>query len=120
MTDHVRLTNLLFDGRHGVHEWEQQEAQPFEVDVDLVLDLQPAGTSDDLARTVDYGGVYDLVREIVEGRSFGLIEALAETIGKEVLAAFPPVDEVGVVVRKPAVQLGGPLDHAAVEIHRRR
>ena len=120
MTDHIRLTNLLFDARHGVHEWEQHEAQPFEVDVDLVIDLQPAGTSDDLARTVDYGRVYEVVREVVEGRSFGLLEALSESIAREVLAAFPLVDEVGIVVRKPAVQLGGPLDHAAVEIHRRR
>ena len=52
-------------------------------------------------------------------RPSGLIETLAAAIAREVLAAFP-VDEVGIIVRKPAVQLGGPLDHAAVEIHRRR
>jgi len=119
MTDHIRLTNLLFEGRHGVYEWEQQEAQPFEVDIDLVLDLRPAGTTDDLERTVDYGRVYEVVARIVETTSVRLIETLAEGIAAAILAAFP-VDEVGVTVRKPAVQLGGPLDHAAVEIHRRR
>jgi hypothetical protein len=37
-----------------------------------------------------------------------------------VLARFTTVDEVVVRVRKPAVRLGGPLDHASVEIRRLR
>lgn len=118
MTDHIRLTNMLFEGRHGVYDWEQQEAQPFEVDIDLVLDLRPAGSTDDLARTVDYGEAHAIVARIVETTSVRLIETLAEGIAQELLAAFP-VDEVGVTVRKPAVQLSGPLDHASVEIRRR-
>lgn len=110
---------MRFEARHGVYDWEQARPQPFEVDVELVLDLQPAGLDDDLDRTVDYGKVYAVVRQIVESTSFKLIEALAEAISHELLADFD-VREVGVRVRKPAVQLGGPLDHAAVEIRRRR
>ena len=93
--------------------------QPFEVDIELFLDLQPAGIDDDLAKTVDYGRVHEIVARIVETASFRLLEAIAEAIATEILAQLP-VDEVGVTVRKPAVQLGGPLDHAAVEIRRRR
>jgi 7,8-dihydroneopterin aldolase/epimerase/oxygenase len=93
--------------------------QPFEVDVELVLDLAPAGTSDDLAKTVDYGEVYEVVRRNVESASYRLLETLAEAISREILGAFS-VDEVAVRVRKPAVQLGGPLDYAGVEIRRRR
>jgi dihydroneopterin aldolase len=55
----------------------------------------------------------------VEDRSFKLLEALADAISVELLAAFA-VDEVTVRVRKPAVQLGGPLAYAGVEIRRRR
>ena len=84
-----------------------------------MLDLAPAGTSDDLAKTVDYGQVYEVVRRNVELASYRLLETLAETISRDILDAFP-VDEVAVRVRKPAVQLGGPLDHAGVEIRRRR
>ena len=94
-------------------------AQPFEVDVELVLDLQRAGVDDDLTRTVDYGKVYEVVQSIVESTSFRLLEAIAEAISHELLADFD-VDEVGVRVRKPAVKLGGPLDYAGVEIRRRR
>ena len=110
---------MQFEGRHGVYDWEMANPQPFEVDVELVLNLQPAGIDDDLEKTIDYGKVYDVTRQIVESTSFRLLEALAEAIAHEVLADFPAV-EVGVRVRKPKVQLGGPLDHAMVEIWRQR
>jgi dihydroneopterin aldolase len=109
---------MRFDGRHGYYEHELLTPQPFEVDVELVMNLQPAGVGDDLTRTVDYGRVYQIARQVVESTSFRLLEAIAEAISHEVLAAFD-VQEVGVRVRKPKVQLGGPLDYAAVEIWRR-
>jgi 7,8-dihydroneopterin aldolase/epimerase/oxygenase len=110
---------MQLEGRHGFFEHERETPQPFEVDVELFLDLRPAGIHDDLEKTVDYGRVYEIVARIVETASFRLLEAIAEAIAAEILAQFP-VDEVGVTVRKPAVQLGGPIDHAAVEIRRRR
>ena len=119
MSDRIVLANMQFQGRHGYYEHELLQPQPFEVDVELVLNLQPAGTDDDLAQTIDYGRVYAIVRQIVESTSFRLLEAIAEAISHEILVEFE-VTEVGVRVRKPAVQLGGPLDHAAVEIWRRR
>ena len=114
------LHNIRLHGRHGWYDHELETPQPFEVDVELLLNLQPAGIEDDLERSVDYGRVYEVVRPIVESTSFRLLEALAEAISHELLAGFPAVDEVGVRVRKPGVQLGGPLDHAGVEIWRRR
>jgi dihydroneopterin aldolase len=119
MTDRILLTGILAEGRHGVRDHERVVPQVFEVDVELALDLGPAGASDDLDRTVDYSRVDALVRELVEGRSFLLIEALAETIATEILAGFP-VEEVVVRVRKPAVVLGGPVESVGVEIRRRR
>jgi len=120
VSDRIVLANMQFDGRHGEHDWERATAQPFEVDVELRLDLGPAGRSDDLAKTVDYGRVFDIAREIVESRTFHLLEKLAETIATEVLVTFPLVDEIGVRVRKPKVKLSGKLDYAGVEIRRRR
>jgi dihydroneopterin aldolase len=119
MSDRIVLANMAFEGRHGVHDWERATPQPFEVDVELELDLAPAGTSDRLEETVDYGQVYRRCREIVEEGSYRLIEALAQAIAEALLAAHP-VEAVVVRVRKPAVQLGGPLDHAMVEIRRAR
>jgi dihydroneopterin aldolase len=119
VSDRIVLANMQFQGRHGVYDWEQLNPQPFEVDVELVVNLQPAAVDDDLDRTVDYGKVYEAVRQIVESTSYRLLEALAEAISHELLAGFP-IDEVGVRLRKPAVRLGGPLDYAGVEIRRQR
>ena len=113
------LHNIQLEGRHGWYDHEREVPQPFEVDIELVLDLAPAGNDDDLEKTVDYAEVYEVVRRNVETASFRLLEMMAETISREILGAFP-VDEVAVRVRKPAVQLGGPLDYAGVEIRRRR
>lgn len=110
---------MRFQGRHGYFEHEMTTPQPFEVDVELLLDLQAAGIDDDLEKTVDYGQVHEAVRQIVESTSFRLLEALAEAISHEVLADFA-VAELVVRVRKPDVRLGGPLDYAGVEIWRRR
>lgn len=120
VSDRILLHNMVFEGRHGYYEHEQLNPQPFEVDLELRLNLQPAGVDDDLEQTVDYGQVFAVARQIVESTTFRLLEALAEAIGHEVLAGFPAVDEVGVRIRKPKVALGGKLDYAGVEIWRRR
>jgi dihydroneopterin aldolase len=118
MTDRIVLHDMVFAGRHGVLEREQREDQPFHVDVELGLDLGPAGVDDDLSRTVDYGAVFETCRTIVESTSFRLIEALAEAIAHELLADFP-IDEVTVRVRKPNAPIDGTFAYAGVEISRR-
>lgn len=119
MSDRIVLHNMVFQGRHGVLEHEQREAQPFHVDVELVLNLQPAAVDDDLTKSVDYGQVFDVCRQIVESTSFRLLEALAEAIAHELLVDFP-VTEVGVRVRKPRAPIDGTFDYAGVEIWRQR
>ena len=120
MTDRIVLAGMAFVASHGVPDWEKVEEQRFEVDLELVLDVQPAGLDDDLAKTVDYGAVYQVAKQVVESTTFNLIEALAEAIAHEVLGDHPAVSEVVVRVRKPDVKLGGPLAYAGVEIRRIR
>ena len=121
MTDRISLTNMRFEGTHGVLEDERLVAQPFEVDLELHLDLAPAGRSDDLSKTADYRQAFEICRETIEGPSCRLLETLADKIAAGLLDAFKPVavSEVVVRVRKPAVMLPGELDHAEVEIRRR-
>ncbi|MBI2781983.1 MAG: dihydroneopterin aldolase [Chloroflexi bacterium] len=120
MSDRIVLSGMVFQARHGVHDWEKVQAQRFEVDVELALDVQPAGLDDDLTRTIDYGAIYQVTCQVVESTTFNLIEALAEAIAHEVLNEHAQVDEVVVRVRKPEVRLGGPLAYAGVEIRRVR
>ena len=88
LSDKIVLANMQFQGRHGYYDYEKLNPQPFEVDVELRLNLQPAGVDDDLEKSVDYGKVYAAVRQIVESTSYHLLEALAEAICHELLADF--------------------------------
>ena len=121
MTDRVALLNMRFEGKHGVLEFEQTTAQPFEVDAELYLDLAPAGRADDIELTIDYREVFRICREVIEGPSLRLIEAVAETIVARLLSEFEAasVSEVVIRIRKPRVALPGSLDAAMVEIRRR-
>jgi len=117
--DCIRIVNMCFYGHHGVEESERARGGRFAIDVELYLDLEPAGRSDDLNNTVDYKAVYKLVESIQSGRRYQLIEALAHDVAEALLANFD-VDEVVVRARKQSVPLGGLIDHTEVEIRRCR
>ena len=119
--DRILLEGMVFHGRHGTLPAERELGQPFVVDVELRLNLRPAGLSDDLAQTVDYGEVHQQVKEIVEGPPVNLTEMVAERIGAAILEEHPLVEAVRVKVAKPHVRLGDTvLSGSAVEILRRR
>jgi 7,8-dihydroneopterin aldolase/epimerase/oxygenase len=119
--DRILLADMVFHGNHGTLPAEHELGQPFVVSVELRLDLRPAGTSDDLTKSVDYGEVHRMARDIVEGPPVQLTETLAERIAAAALENHPPVEAVKVRVAKPHVRLGDTvLAGSAVEILRRR
>lgn len=119
LSDRIALAGMVFSGTHGVLNFEQEWPQPFEVDVELELPLGPAGRSDELSLTVDYGQAYQEVGAIVTGKRFRLLEALAEAISDRLLERFPLAQAVVVRVRKPHVPFPGP-GSVQVEIRRGR
>lgn len=119
MSDRITLLGMQFMGRHGVSSEERAEPQPIEVDVVVRLDLSAPATSDDLADTINYATLFELARQVAEGRSFHLLEALAGAIADAVLAAHP-IDDVEVRVRKPKAPLPGAFESVEVRIRRRR
>jgi dihydroneopterin aldolase len=119
-SDRIVLAGMVFLARHGVNDREKVEEQRFEVDVELELDTRAAAARDDLTKTVDYRGVYELTRQVIEETTLELIESLAEAVAAKILAANVMVEAVVVRVRKPDVDLGGPIDSAGVEIRRPR
>jgi dihydroneopterin aldolase len=98
--DRIRLTGLRVFAHHGALAHEAEHGQVFVIDVDLGMDLAPAGTSDDLDQTVDYGRLAKAVAEVVAGRRRKLIEAVAEDVARLVLGD-PRVRDVRVRVTKP-------------------
>jgi dihydroneopterin aldolase len=119
--DRIELRGLRSVGTHGVLVEEQERAQPFEVDLDLAVDLRPAGVSDSLADTVDYGAVADVVAATVSGtRSFALLEALAWHVADAVLGVDDRITGVTVVLRKLRPPVAVDIDTVGVRVVRTR
>jgi dihydroneopterin aldolase len=118
MSDTIFLSGMEFDGRHGQSDEERADEQVIEVDVEVAVDLRPAGTSDDLTQTINYADVFEICRAQVEEHSYHLLEAIAEHICADVLALDARVQRVAAIVRKPGVPIDGVLEHAGVRIER--
>lgn len=117
--DRITLTGLRATGRHGVFPEERAGGQTFVVDVELELDLSAAGTTDDLASTVDYGRLADRLVAVVQGDPVDLIETLAERLARACLAS-PLVTATTVTVHKPEAPIKHQFEDVAVTVHRRR
>ena len=115
--DRVLITGLRVSGVHGVLPEEREREQPFEVDVELFVDVAAAGASDALDDTVDYAVVAEAVNRVVRDESYQLLERLATRIG-EVCRADERVTAVAVTVRKLEPPMALTLDHVAVRIER--
>jgi len=110
---------MQFYGYHGVHDSEKELGGKFEVDLELRTSLKKSIASDDLADTIDYQAVYEIVSNSLEKNKFYLLEALAGHIAKSLLTSFQ-VDSVLIKVRKPHAPVKGVLDTVEVEIERYR
>ena len=120
--DRIELRGLRVLGVHGVLPEERERAQPFEVDLDVSVDtaLALAGSTDELADTLDYGALVRIASAVVSDESHQLLERVAARIADGLLAFDDRVAEVTVTVRKLRPPVPVELATAAVTITRRR
>jgi dihydroneopterin aldolase len=113
----IVIAGLRELGVHGVLPEEQTRPQPFEVDVEMDVDLKAAGESDNLDDTVDYSAVAEAVSRVVRSERYHLLERLATRIA-EVCRGDPRVVAISVTVRKLHPPVRAMIDHVAVRIER--
>jgi dihydroneopterin aldolase len=117
MDDRIIIAGLRELGVHGVLPEEQTRPQPFEVDVELAVDLVQPGKSDALDDTVDYSAVSEAVSRVVKSEQYHLLERLAARIA-EVCQSDPRVTGVTVTVRKLHPPVRAMVEHVAVRVER--
>lgn len=117
--DRIDLTGIGGWGYHGVHDEERESGQRFVVDVSLGLDLAPAAASDDLVRTVDYGGLADSVHDVISAEPLQLIESVAQRV-MDLCLNYPPVQWASVTVHKPMAPIEVPFTDVSVTLERRK
>ncbi len=113
----LTIKNLVFYGYHGVQDFEKELGGRFEVDVKIKYPFSRCATEDTLHKAVDYQAVYGVVKEMVIGRKYHLIETLANHIADSLVGQFD-VDEITVILRKKKVPIDAVLDYVEVEVTR--
>ena len=117
--DYIHVRDMQFFGYHGVLREETVLGQRFRASVSLAVDIQKAGETDNLEHTVSYVGVYDICKEVIEGKPYQLIEAVAETVASRILSQYEgQVMGCRVEIIKPDPPIPGHYKEVAVEIVR--
>ena len=112
--DEIEITGIRAFGRHGAYAGEKDRPQAFDIALKIHVDLAVASRSDRLADTIDYAGMHRRVVELVQQRSFDLLERLGAALLDAVFE-----DER---VRAAEVSIGKPqlLDGATATVTLRR
>jgi 7,8-dihydroneopterin aldolase/epimerase/oxygenase len=119
MSDLIHLFEVRLQCHIGCTADERLEAQELVADISVETDIRPAAQSDDIAFTVNYVALVDLMREIAGAREYALVETLVESMAQRILDQFP-VESVRILMRKPAALRHRGVAAPAVEITRKR
>ena len=111
----ISINNMRFYAHHGCFEQERAIGTQFVVDMSFTSDTSRAEVSDDIADTVNYLEVYQVVKRETAQPSH-LLEHVARRVGEAVLREFAAVAEVTVKVSKLNPPLGGQMDSVSVEL----
>ncbi|ADF50383.1 MAG: dihydroneopterin aldolase [Zunongwangia sp.] len=102
----IKLKNIKVFAYHGCLEEEGKIGSDYSVDLKVKGDLSNSGKSDELADTIDYVHLNNIVKEEMALRS-KLLESVAERINNRVLKEIILVQKVTVSVSKINPPIGG-------------
>ena len=111
----IELEEMRFWARHGCLESERSKGNLFLVDFRGELDMRKAAGRDNLEDTVNYGLVYDLVKEEMDIPS-DLLENVAGRIVRRIAERFPEFARFSVRVSKRRPPVGGPVQWSRVTL----
>lgn len=109
----IALKGLGALANHGVYDFERSQEQRFYADV--IMWVETAGATDDIATTVSYADIADETMAVLTGNAVDLIETLAETIASRVMS-HEGVVGTEVTVHKPDAPIAHPFSDVSVTI----
>jgi dihydroneopterin aldolase len=110
---YLELKGMNFHAYHGVLEQERKVGNSYTVDVKLYTDLKKGIASDNLAYTINYATVYEVIKKEMAIPS-NLIEHVAGRIIERIRKNFPPVERVEIRLAKKNPPFGGDIQEVAV------
>ena len=99
--DKVFISQLHVDTIIGVYDFEKETEQSLYFDIEMLCDIKPAATTDDINLALDYATVSERVIEHTRAKPVELLETLVEQLAAIILAEFN-TSQVMIKVSKPA------------------
>ena len=114
-SNYIFLRDVRFHACHGALPQEQAVGTDFIVSVRLGVDFSDAMETDDVADTVSYADVYELLKQEMSVTS-RLLEHVAGRMVKAIRDAFPTVTSIALSIEKINPPMGADCKGAGVEI----
>src|SRR6056300_159601 len=109
----IYLKNIRLYAFHGCMDEEEKIGSDYVVNLVVDTDLSRSSKTDQLADTVDYVAMHDIVKTEMQQRA-KLLEHVAERIITKIIADFPSVTKASVKVAKKNPPIGGNVEEVAV------
>ena len=103
----------------GANPEEFDRPQPYELDLDVVGDINASTESDRLDQTLDYGGILDRVAAVAADETFQLFERMAMRFA-EAAMVDDRITEVTIEIRKLRPPVPQDLASAGIRVTRVR
>ena len=115
METYIEVKEARFYAFHGVIPQEQKVGGEFLVDLKVGYLIEAAMQSDEVADTLNYAELYELVKEEMAIPS-RLLEYVAGRIVKSINERFPKVSSIELKITKKNPPMGADCDGAGVEV----
>ena len=113
---YIYINDLRFHAFHGVMPQERLTGNDYSVDLCVGYDVSSAMLSDDVNDTINYAGLYEIVRQEMSVPS-QLVERVAFRIADRISRRYPDVSRMDVKVTKLNPPFGADCHGAGVELH---
>ena len=116
--DKIEIRDLEIFANHGVFPEETALGQKFVVSAVMYTETRPAGLTDDLSASINYGEVSHMITDFLQKNTYKLLEAAVENLAETLLLSLPLLKKITLRIEKPWAPVGLPLKTVAVEITR--
>ncbi len=115
----ILMEEIEFYAYHGVYDEEQKIGGKYLVDIELDFNFEKPSTSDDLADTINYSEVYEILKKEMSKPS-RLIEHVAGRILNTLFQEFEILDYARIKLSKVKPPIEGQVKSVAVLSEKRR
>jgi len=105
VTDTIAVRGIRAFGKHGANPGERDFVQPFDIEIELEVDLAAARAHDRLDDTIDYAALHARIVALVGTLSYCLLERLGDELLGDIMRD-ERIARAVLTIEKPRVLAG--------------